>query len=135
MATAERLFMLGYDGMNYQLLRRFLNEGCLPTFQSLLSRGSLNRLLCAIPAWTPTNWSTLVTGASAGGHRTGSWSVRESNDPAVESTLRIRPRTLQAAVRTRIGGKAVPVRSVEAAPTGQCRRGKTESRRGPSRPQ
>ena len=53
MTRARRLFMMGYDGMNYQLLRRFAKEGCLPTFQSLLNRGSLNRLLCAIPAWTP----------------------------------------------------------------------------------
>ena len=84
MATAQRLFMMGYDGMNYQLLRRFLREGCLPTMQSLLNRGSLNRLLCAIPAWTPTNWSTLVTGTTAGGHRTASWSVRESRDPTID---------------------------------------------------
>ena len=81
METARRLFMLGYDGMNYQLLKRFLAEGSLPAFQSLLDRGSLNRLLCAIPAWTPTNWSTLVTGTSAGGHRTASWNIRDSTDP------------------------------------------------------
>ena len=81
METARRLFMLGYDGMNYQLLKRFLAEGSLPAFQSLLDRGSLNRLLCAIPAWTPTNWSTLVTGTSAGGHRTANWNIRDSTDP------------------------------------------------------
>jgi predicted AlkP superfamily phosphohydrolase/phosphomutase len=67
--------------MNYLLLRRFLSEGILPTFQALLDRGSLNRLLPTIPAWTPTNWSSLVTGAPAGTTQLGGWTVRHKTDP------------------------------------------------------
>ena len=79
-APARRLFVIGYDGMNYTLLRRFLGEGVLPTFQALLDQGSLNRLLPTLPAWTPTNWSSLVTGAPAGSTRLGGWTVREKTD-------------------------------------------------------
>src|SRR5262249_10618507 len=71
----------GYDGMNHLVLRRFLEEGCLPTFQALLERGALNRLLPTIPAWTPTNWSSLVTGAPSGTHQLGGWTVRAKTDP------------------------------------------------------
>ena len=81
MAHARRLFQIGYDGMNHLLLRRFLAEGCLPTFQALLARGSLNRLLPTIPAWTPTNWSSVATGAPSGSHRLGGWTVRPKTAP------------------------------------------------------
>ena len=79
--VARRLFVIGYDGMNYPLLRRFIDEGVLPTFQALLDRGSLNRLLPTLPAWTPTNWSSLVTGGASGTTQLGGWLVRHKRDP------------------------------------------------------
>jgi len=45
--------------------------------------------------------------------------------------LRIRPRTLQAAVRTRTAGQSLPVRWVVAEPIGRRPQGRTESKRGP----
>jgi len=81
MAKAKRLFVIGYDGMNPLLLRRFIDEGCLPTFKALLARGSLNRLLPTIPAWTPTNWSSMVTGAPAGTTRLPGWTIRQKTAP------------------------------------------------------
>jgi predicted AlkP superfamily phosphohydrolase/phosphomutase len=81
MSKARRLFVIGMDGMNPPLLRRFLAEGVLPTFQALLARGSLNRLLPTLPAWTPTNWSSAVTGAPSGTTQLGGWVVRQKTDP------------------------------------------------------
>ncbi|MBI2942209.1 MAG: alkaline phosphatase family protein [Chloroflexi bacterium] len=81
MAKTRRLFVIGYDGMNYPLLRRFIDEGVLPTFKALLGRGSLNRLLPTMPPWTPTNWSSLVTGAPSGTTRLGGWTVRDKTAP------------------------------------------------------
>src|SRR5262245_43370234 len=69
------------DGMNLPLLRRFAAEGVLPTFAALMARGSTNRLLPSIPAWTPTNWATMATGAPPGTHGLGGWSVRRKTDP------------------------------------------------------
>jgi len=80
MALPKRLFVIGMDGMNYPLLREFIGEGVLPTFSSLLERGSLNRLLPTIPAWTPTNWSSAVTGAPSGTTQLGGWVVRHHGD-------------------------------------------------------
>ncbi len=73
----SKLLQIGFDGMNLLLLRKYEAEGILPNFSRLLEHGSANRLLCAIPAWTPTNWATLVTGATAGTHGLGGWSVRD----------------------------------------------------------
>lgn len=81
MAARPRLLLIGMDGMNLPLLRRFVADGGLPSFASLMARGSINRLLPALPAWTPTNWATLVTGTTPGTHRLGGWTVRRKTDP------------------------------------------------------
>ncbi len=78
---AKKVLHIGLDGMNLPLLRRFAAEGCLPTFSALMARGATNRLLCAIPAWTPTNWATMMTGAPAGTHGLAGWSVRAKTAP------------------------------------------------------
>jgi len=77
----RRLLHIGMDGMNYPLLRGFLAEGCLPTFARLIDRGTINRLLPSIPAWTPTNWAAQVTGAQPGTHGLGGWTRRHKSDP------------------------------------------------------
>ncbi len=79
--SGKRLLHLGFDGMNLLLLRKFNAEGILPNFADLLERGSANRLLCTIPAWTPTNWASVLTGATTGTHGLGGWSVRAKADP------------------------------------------------------
>src|SRR5438045_1272457 len=81
MATRPRFVLIGMDGMVLQLLRRFAGEGDLPNFSRLMARGSTNRLLPALPAWTPNNWATMVTGATPGSHRLGGWTVRKKSDP------------------------------------------------------
>ena len=84
----SKLLQIGFDGMNLLLLRKYEAEGLLPNFSRLLKRGSANRLLCAIPAWTPTNWATLVTGATAGSHGLGGWSVRDLTRPRDTADIR-----------------------------------------------
>ncbi|MBM3190292.1 MAG: hypothetical protein FJZ90_16425 [Chloroflexi bacterium] len=80
---------IGMDGMNYPLFRRFLAEGCLPTFEALVARGTINRLMPSIPAWTPTNWAAQITGAHPGVHGLGGWTkhrkVAPMSVPAIES--------------------------------------------------
>ncbi|HET7768945.1 MAG TPA: alkaline phosphatase family protein [Chloroflexota bacterium] len=76
----KRLLHIGMDGMNLPLLRKFAAEGVLPTFSKLMARGATNRVMPAIPAWTPTNWATMVTGAPPGTHGLGGWSVRRRSD-------------------------------------------------------
>jgi predicted AlkP superfamily phosphohydrolase/phosphomutase len=76
-----RFLLIGMDGMNLPLLQRFAAEGCLPNFSGLMARGSTNRLLPALPAWTPNNWATMVTGTTPGSHRLGGWTVRNKTDP------------------------------------------------------
>lgn len=72
---------IGMDGMNYPLLKRFMDEGILPHFEALIARGTINKLMPSIPAWTPTNWAAQVTGAQPGTHGLGGWTRRHKTDP------------------------------------------------------
>lgn len=89
MTSRPRFLLIGMDGMNLPLLRRFAAEGCLPVFSQLMAQGSTNRLLPALPAWTPNNWATIITGTTPGTHRLGGWTVRRKTDaweaPRLES--------------------------------------------------
>jgi predicted AlkP superfamily pyrophosphatase or phosphodiesterase len=84
--SAKRVLHIGLDGMNLPLLRKFAAEGILPTFSALMARGSVNRVMPAIPAWTPTNWATMATGATAGTHGLGGWSVRRRSIASTPGT-------------------------------------------------
>jgi len=84
---AGKLLMVGLDGMNLLFARHFAREGCLPTYARLMERGTSNRVLPALPAWTPTNWATIVTGAPSGTHGLPGWSVRMKTDPIEQAPL------------------------------------------------
>jgi len=59
---------LGIDGMDPQLLARFMQEGKMPNFATLAQRGSFKRLTSSIPPQSPVAWSNMITGMNAGGH-------------------------------------------------------------------
>lgn len=73
---SRRVLHIGMDGMNLPLLRRFSEEGVLPSFRRMMGRGTTNRLLPSIPAWTPTNWAAQVTGTDPGTHGLAGWERR-----------------------------------------------------------
>jgi predicted AlkP superfamily phosphohydrolase/phosphomutase len=64
----EKLIILGIDGMDPQLLKRFMAEGKMPNFSGLAARGSFRLLTTSIPPQSPVAWSNLITGMNAGGH-------------------------------------------------------------------
>src|SRR5205814_8769334 len=60
--------ILGIDGMDPQLLTRFIGEGKMPNFAKLMQQGSFRQLTTSIPPQSPVAWSNLITGMNAGGH-------------------------------------------------------------------
>jgi predicted AlkP superfamily phosphohydrolase/phosphomutase len=66
--TQKKLIILGIDGMDPQLLTRFIAEGRMPNFARLAQQGSFKPLTTAIPPQSPVAWSNLITGMNAGGH-------------------------------------------------------------------
>jgi predicted AlkP superfamily phosphohydrolase/phosphomutase len=67
-AGGKKLIILGIDGMDPDLLTKFMAEGKMPNFARLAGQGSFRRLTTSIPPQSPVAWSNLITGMNAGGH-------------------------------------------------------------------
>ena len=66
MAHAKRFILLGLDGHNPEMVERFLPD--LPAMRRLIETGSFGPALPTVPVDTPTNWTTIATGATAATH-------------------------------------------------------------------
>jgi predicted AlkP superfamily phosphohydrolase/phosphomutase len=66
--TPRKMIILGVDGLDPDLLTKFMAEGKMPNFAQLAEHGSFRRLTTSIPPQSPVAWSNLITGMNAGGH-------------------------------------------------------------------
>jgi predicted AlkP superfamily phosphohydrolase/phosphomutase len=67
-AASRKMIILGVDGLDPDLLTKFMAEGKMPNFARLAEQGSFRRLTTSIPPQSPVAWSNLITGMNAGGH-------------------------------------------------------------------
>jgi predicted AlkP superfamily phosphohydrolase/phosphomutase len=67
-AGGKKMIILGIDGMDPDLLTKFMAEGKMPNFARLAQQGSFRKLTTSIPPQSPVAWSNLITGLNAGGH-------------------------------------------------------------------
>jgi predicted AlkP superfamily phosphohydrolase/phosphomutase len=70
-----RVLCLGLDGADYDLVRDLLAQGRLPTLSRLSREGAFGPLRSTIPAFTPTAWSSFLTGLNPAGHGIFSFSA------------------------------------------------------------
>jgi predicted AlkP superfamily phosphohydrolase/phosphomutase len=63
-----RVLCLGLDGADYDLVCKLLAQGRLPTLAGLSRHGTFGALRSTIPAFTPTAWSSFLTGLNPAGH-------------------------------------------------------------------
>ena len=63
-----KVIVLGFDGMDYELTQRLMDEGRMPAFASLAAKGLYSRLDTAMPPQSPVAWSDFITGADSGVH-------------------------------------------------------------------
>ncbi len=84
MSKAKRVLVLGLDALVPNTFERFLGEGALPNFEKLLTKGAFTRARPVIPAQTPTNWSTIATGATPGTHGIVQWGSHVPGEPVWE---------------------------------------------------
>jgi predicted AlkP superfamily phosphohydrolase/phosphomutase len=64
----ERVIILGIDGVDYTLLKDWMDAGQLPNFARLASRGDFKALGTSMPPQSPVAWSNFITGMDSGGH-------------------------------------------------------------------
>ena len=73
----QRVFVLGFDGMDPTLARRFMDEGKLPNLKALADEGTFARLKSTQPSESPTAWSSFATGVNPGKHSIYDFLIRD----------------------------------------------------------
>lgn len=66
-ALSQKIMVLGVDGLDPRLTRKYIDEGKLPNMQKLVESGAQRQdlvMLGSQPTVTPPQWTTLATGAN-----------------------------------------------------------------------
>jgi predicted AlkP superfamily phosphohydrolase/phosphomutase len=64
----KKMIILGVDGMDPQLLRRYISEGRTPHLAALAAQGGFVPLRTSTPPQSPVAWSNFITGMDPGAH-------------------------------------------------------------------
>jgi predicted AlkP superfamily phosphohydrolase/phosphomutase len=67
-SQAERLIIVGLDGMDPGLAQKYIAEGKMPNFARLQQMGCFKKLLTTNPSISPVAWSSFSTGTNPGKH-------------------------------------------------------------------
>src|SRR5713226_4030849 len=67
-ARVRRVIIVGFDGLDPDLARRWMGEGKLPHFDKLRQMGTFRTLETTHPPISPVAWSTFLTGVNPGKH-------------------------------------------------------------------
>jgi predicted AlkP superfamily phosphohydrolase/phosphomutase len=64
----ERVFVIGLDAADPDLLEGWIEAGELPFFKQLMAEGTYGRLRCIPPVFSPVEWTSILTGTNPGKH-------------------------------------------------------------------
>ncbi len=78
-ATRSKVLVIGFDGLDPKLLRRWLDEGKLPAFARLIADGGFRPLATSLPPQSPVAWSNFITGTDPGAHGIFDFMHRDPN--------------------------------------------------------
>jgi hypothetical protein len=81
MAKAEKVALVGLDGIVPQFAEKFMAEGAMPNLKKLRERGFYSHSIPSLPAWTPGNWATVVTGAQTSTHGIDGFEIHLPGEP------------------------------------------------------
>ncbi|MCE9594173.1 MAG: alkaline phosphatase family protein [Planctomycetes bacterium] len=93
----KRVIVLGLDGFDPGLAKKYMDEGRMPNLKKLADEGVFSPLDTACPSISPVAWSTFATGVDASRHNIYDFLTRDpcSYFPILSSTdIRTVPRTL-----------------------------------------
>ncbi|MCK4720503.1 alkaline phosphatase family protein, partial [bacterium] len=92
-ADGNRVIMLGFDGMDFGLTRKYMDQEELPNFSRLEEMGIISPLLSTFPPESPVAWSAMITGTNPG--KTGIYDFLRRNPetyyPELNMTDTIKP--------------------------------------------
>ena len=90
----QKLVILGFDGMDPKLVRRWIDEGKLPNLARLVKQGGLYELDTTHSPESPTSWASFATGVNPGKHNIYDFLVRDTQTylPDLGMVKRVPPR-------------------------------------------
>ena len=71
MTDGKKVLILGVDGMDPSLTKKYMDKGLMPNVRQFVERGACREdlvLLGGVPTITPPMWTTLATGANPATH-------------------------------------------------------------------
>jgi predicted AlkP superfamily phosphohydrolase/phosphomutase len=74
----KKLVILGFDGMDPHLLKKWMDEGKLPNISRLAQGGGMFPLQTTHSPESPTAWASFATGVNAGKHNIYDFLVRDT---------------------------------------------------------
>jgi predicted AlkP superfamily phosphohydrolase/phosphomutase len=77
--SPQRVFVIGFDGMDPTLARKWMDEGKLPNLKRLEADGTFKTLGSTQPSESPTAWSSFATGVNPGKHNIYDFLIRDLN--------------------------------------------------------
>lgn len=83
----KKMIILGIDGMDPKMAKRFMNEGKLPNFKKLAEKGDFKPLMTVNPVQSPVVWATMATGVGPGMHGITDFITRKENGYTPELSL------------------------------------------------
>ncbi len=67
-AKVRRAILIGLDGLDPELVQRFMKDGRLPNMRRLADAGMMSKLSTTYPAMSPVAWSSFATGVDPAKH-------------------------------------------------------------------
>lgn len=89
---SNRVFVLGWDGATWDILKPLMAEGRLPVLSKMMEQGVSGTLNSVFPPLSPVAWTTVMTGKNPGKHGIFEF-VEHDHDPLkgrVNSSRQIR---------------------------------------------
>jgi predicted AlkP superfamily phosphohydrolase/phosphomutase len=71
-----KLVILGFDGLDPELVKQFMDAGHLPTFKRVMQEGGFAPLETTVSPESPTAWASFATGVNPGKHNIYDFLVR-----------------------------------------------------------
>ena len=90
----KKLLVLGIDGMDVPLTRRFMRQGIMPNLSRMVQMGSLCAMQSSMPPQSPVAWSNVIADAGCLKHGIHDFIHRDAatKRPYLSGDLRLKTR-------------------------------------------
>jgi len=105
---ASKVIVVGMDGVDPVLMRRFIAEGILPNFKRFIEANHFGELQTTMPPHSPVAWASFINGTNPGG--TGIFDFVH-RDPKTFSPYLSTSRSYDAKHSLKVGGYQIPLGS------------------------